>query len=623
MSASLSTSDKGKARAIDTNDHPSIRLVKPRPIPSASLLNIEYPGILSNDAVSSASSSSSSNLPQSSLERALSTLHPSALPPLTSSPLEALNWLSRIPNEGLKVVECRLGGFASNDSHNTDQVYKAPLIGEAVPTHNVVVRIVKRTWRQKKRKRASTPAHQAQVDDMMLDPALFTDEPRQPNGHDQADRYTGRVKKEYCVEVLGLATNTVRFRSMADFAFQPEIANGTQLDPVMALHKALATMDLKSLQTFTVPEQLEDYQLAASTPGGLPKSNLHMVPPAFFSRIDVPFHYAFQQTPYSELRTVPIPPHSRSNRVSFAHALARAHLPPGQMQRFVNRVRLSNITPQPFRVGRDSKVPTQPQKDVVKIEHRCDPRIVARLRQLLQQRPMWSRVAIKNQLTEDEVNELNGSNEKVYYALSGYSMVGGPWRDTMVRFGYDVRADMASRVYQRVFLRGTGARLRTPGKGDEDQDDDDQVARSSVVPVLHERTRTTHLFDGTTLHRNVGNFQLCDVQDPLIAPYISRLNDADLPHAERIGTPWLREHWDAETGWYTRRAIDLIRALITARFKALAETGKPLESGALDGIVARIRHKWREEDAISVGEGASLQRNDAHQTSVHGEPSLV
>lgn len=668
--APAASKDKGKARAIDpvpnsNNDSPAIRLVKPQPIPSTSLLNIEYPGILGDDAGPSSSSS------YSSLDRALSTLHPSALPPLTSSAIEGLNFLSRIPNEGLRIVECRLGGFppqtgSSNDG-NIDQVYKAPLIGEAVPTHNIVIRIVKRTWRQKKRKRASSasPAQgangSAQVDDMVLDPALFEDgnaangesQPQQANGHDEHNdkrsRYTGRVKKEYCVEVLGMATNTVRFRSMADFAFQPSISTSSaastdatqQLDPVMALHKALATMDLKAFQNFRIPEQLEDYQVSDSATSAPPRSNLHMVPPAFFSRMDVPFNYNFQQTPYSELRTVPVPAHLTKTGISFAHALRRDNVPPGQMQRFVNRVRLSNITPQPFRVGRDAKVPTKPLQDVIRIEHRCDPKILARLRELLVERPMWSRVALKNQLNEAELKEVSGNNEKVYYALVGYSMVGGPWRDTMVRFGYDVRKDHSSRIYQRIFLRGAPA-LREQsqrvaalspaagpaegegeGEAEEGEDDADETsaARSSVVPLpASERSRNTHLFDGTTLHRHVGNFQLCDINDPLIQPWIWRANDADLPASgppiagetqsaalQPIGTPWLRSTWDAETGWYTKRALELIRALLAARFKALTDTGRPLEEAAVEAIVSRIRQKWREEDAPPevAGEGAA------------------
>ncbi|CBQ72936.1 conserved hypothetical protein [Sporisorium reilianum SRZ2] len=648
MTPPTPAADKGKARAIDpvatsNDDPPASRLVKPQPIPSTSLLNIEYPGILEDDAGPSCSSS------YSSLDRALSTLHPSALPPLTSSALEGLNFLSRIPNEGLKVVECRLGGFASHNASeegkeagssggSIDQVYKAPLIGEAVPTHNIVVRIVKRTWRQKKRKRASSasPApdadSMAQADDMVLDPALFAEDGEQqqrPNGHDEHEhkrsRYTGRVKKEYCVEVLGLATHTVRFRSMADFAFQPDVTSSTanQLDPVMALHRALATMDLKAFQNLRIPEQLEDYQLPH--PGSAPpKSNLHMVPPAFFSRMDVPFNYNFQQTPYSELRTVATPPHLTHTATPFAHALAHPTLPATQTQRFVNRVRLSNITPQPFRVGRDARVPTRPLPDVVRIEHRCDARILARLRALLAERPMWSRVALKNSLSDAELKEVSGSNEKVYYALVGYSMVGGPWRDTVVRFGYDVRRERESRVYQRIFLRGAPAlreaRAAPPLEGDGEDDDDEAAARSSVVPLPADRTRTTHLFDGTTLHRHVGNFQLCDIHDPLIQPYIWRTNDDDPPASAAdtpIGTPWLRATWDAETGWYTRRALELIRALLAARFKALADTGVPLGREAVEAIVSRVGLKWSEEDAAPVG--AQAQAGEA----AHGAQSGI
>lgn len=641
-----SSAAKGKARAIDpdvsqgneqangsnglpasqhANGRPSTRTVKPQPIPAATLLNIEYPGILVEDPSPSVASSSS----YTSLDRALSTLHPSALPPLTSSPYEALNFLSKIPNEGLRVVECRLGGFPdSSNSVSTssiDEVYRSPLIGEAVPTHNIVIRVVKRTWRQKKRKRPPSPTPPGNGNDIVLDPALLAEtDPSHvcpANGHATAqkeqDRCTGRVKKEYRVEVLGMATHTVRFRSMADFAFQPQVSassSSTQLDPVMALHKALATMDLEVFQNFRIPAQLEDYQLPQPN-GEPPKSNLHMVPPAFFSRMDVPFNYAFQQTPYSELRTVPTPPHLTKTPTSktFSMALHRPDIPAGQMQRFVNRVRLTGITPQPFRVGsRDVKVPTKPQADVEKIRHRCDPTVLTRLRELMEERPVWSRVALKNQLSDTELKELQGNNEKVYYALVGYAMVGGPWRDTVVRFGYDVREDRSSRIYQRLFLRGGPAgretrlsaqgsdkRVAEDGPEEDDAEEEHAAARSTVVPIAPtKRSKVTHLFDGETLHRNVGNFHLCDIHDPLIKPFIDL---ADRPYGDALvekveGIEWVRETFDPETGWYTRRALELIRALVGARFKALTDTGRPLREEAVAAIVERLRGRWMEED---------------------------
>ncbi|GAC94089.1 hypothetical protein PHSY_001658 [Pseudozyma hubeiensis SY62] len=641
----MSSFDKGKARAasphINTTDHPAVQTVQPHPIPSTTLLNIEYPGILSPDAGPSNPSS------YRSLERALSTLHPSTLPPFTSTPHEALTFLSRIPNEGLKTVECRLGGFGSTATSvyddGIDEMFRTPLMGEVVPTHNVVVRVVKRVWRQKRRRRSESPARQdggvaQDREDMALDPALFgdgdaaaldgqaqrVDAQDQPNG--KRSRYTGRVKKEYCVEVLGMATKTVRFRAMADFAFQPTLTAtspsnldaSSQLDPVTSLHKALATMDFAALQNFRVPEQLEDYH-SSTTP---PRSNLHMLPPFFFSRAEIPHNYHFSQTPYSELRTVATPPHlAKLSTKSFAHILAHPSAD-GSMQRFVNRVRLPNITPQQYRVGSNSLIPTGPLTDVLRIEHRCDRTILAKLEGLLEERPIWSRVALKNQFVGKERVELDGNSEKVYYALCGYAMVGGPWRDTIVRWGYDVREDVGCRVFQRVFLRGgargEGGRETRLGKESRAVEEDEQEA--AVVPNGDARSspletkKSTHLFDGTTLHRHVGNFQLCDIHDPLIQPYIHQTDDAQIQ--------WLRREMDPETGWYTRRALDLIRALVAARFKALADTRRPLEKSALDEIVQRMRGKWREEDEVAR-EVETCTQQDAQQGRMDVDPDLV
>ncbi|PWZ02336.1 hypothetical protein BCV70DRAFT_198620 [Testicularia cyperi] len=750
--------------------------VWPQSIPSTALLNIEYPGIISNDDASDVQPGNThagpSSRAYSPLDRALSSLHPSPLPPATSTPHNALSFLSRIHNDGMRIVECRLGSYAQppllasqeesdpagNDCssrHRARQVdsafedlYRSPVIGETVDTHNIVIRIVKRTWRQKRRAKSTSPSshqHSNPVvlpDDELIDPAL--DPALDPSLKDsmdidtsqqsgpptqsklQTDRYTGRIKREYRVEVVGVATKTVRFRSMADFAYQPDTSapppssasdsasastsSASTLDPVMALHGALATMDLEYFKQFQIPEQKEDYQVAG--PDGKLYSNVGMIPPAFFSRQDIPFTYGFQQTPYSEIRTVPRPPHMSKLLQPMASWTTpipdpkdrhngEAHVKDvvlgSQMQRYVNKVRLSNIAPQPFRLGRDTTVPVHPLPEVLRIEGRCEPEILSTLREILDQRPVWSRMAFKNQLSPQQLQLIEGTNGKVYFALVGYAMVGGPWRDTIVRFGYDARHSRESRFYQRLFLRSAGnpssassAATRTRDRladatadispsRDGSQDPDGEARDSSataatsstsriqIPKTLGNRTRSTaqprdaktapvneidesrgkhsHVFDGTTLNRTIGNFQLCDITDPLIRPFIDRRNDDDdddesdihtLNHVDSVengdesneqsrprphraqehwGIEWLRADCDPETGWYTRRALDLIRALVAARFKSLAETSTPLAAHHLDNIVLRFRRKWAEEDAASANANADTDSVDPALTS--------
>ena len=650
--------DKGKGKQLE--------YAKVVPVPNVHLLTVEYPGIIA-DAPPILHPGE-----YSPLDKALSTFHPSSLPPHTSSPHSGLQYLANIHRHDLKVVECRLGSFASpphasssttsttSTSTNADihDMYRSPLIGQAVNTQNLVIRVNKRVWKKKRRKK---PDDHGVIDES------------------QPTEYTGDVRKEYTIQVVGVADKTLRFRSMADFAFKPDLTPGRAqaqapapapadadamhvdteasspsqselaLDPVIQLHSALARMDLQALKRWQAPEQLEDYEVLVDDGKGAKtkRSNLRMLPPAFFSRADVPFSYNMQQTPYSELRTVPRPPHM-AKPLDPARTLTTSAATDTHMQRFVNRVRLTNIAPQPFRLGKDADVPTQPSVEVLRIENRCDPRVLSRLREILERRPIWSRLAFKSQLTPKEIYELEGTNAKVYFALVGYSMVGGPWRDTIVRFGYDTRTQVESRVYQRIFLRSkrdwigagdTDAAVPAPaaaaaaggGGGEAGHDVATEsggagtghmhlrksypTSRRPTVPVpvpdesstspadlaevrgtqLAQSHRNVHKFDGRTLNRSIGNFQLCDIEDDMIRPYIVRTNED--PDHEGLGITWLRDVCDDETGWYTRRALDLIRQLVAARFKSLMDKGTPLGHEAVQDIVRRTKAKWAEEDA--------------------------
>ncbi len=120
----------------------------------------------------------------------------------------------------------------------------------------------------------------------------------------------------------------------------------------MSLHKALATMTLQ-LSSLRVPEQLQDYLLP--TPMALSRAT-YTWSARLLQRMDVPFQYNFQQTPYSELQLVPTSPHLTRppGSVSFAHVCdafaARADATFRQPRTAIH------VTPQPFRVGRDTKV---------------------------------------------------------------------------------------------------------------------------------------------------------------------------------------------------------------------------------------------------------------------------
>lgn len=306
-------------RASHTNAGPALAPIQE--LPRTTFLHLEYPGIVD------------STVP--ALHTALGTLSPN-LPPYANVG-SALAHLGRLVSHNGQVVECRLGmgaGGGSVAERTTTEIYRHPLVGVLVNTHDIVAVVRRRVWRKKRK--ASSAA---------------------PDGT-STETSTGQAQeefKEYSIEALGLAKLTARWRKMADFAYEPDLAGPGQeqeeplldvpaalrkksptpsptpvveagqdevmanaddseasaalemAEPVppvakrevergglLAIHDAMARMDVASLRSFVMPEEKEDYQIGVVdevTGEKSMRSNLRLPPPPRFSSIEIPVHY--------------------------------------------------------------------------------------------------------------------------------------------------------------------------------------------------------------------------------------------------------------------------------------------------------------------------------------------
>ena len=130
-----------------------------------------------------------------------------------------------------------------------------------------------------------------------------------------------------------------------------------------------------------------------------------------------------------------------------------------------------------------TKVPTKPPPNVEEVRNQFDQTLIRQLeevgalspqsyarpatdvfllRKLFQTRPVWTRAALLNQFTAAQAREIHkyvpmlslcpttpsrtiATSSKVFLPLTCYVFGDGPWRDTMVRFGYDPRQDPQAR----------------------------------------------------------------------------------------------------------------------------------------------------------------------------------
>lgn len=312
QSADLGRSEHGAGPSSSSSQ---IRYAPTKQIPRASFFAIEYPGILAeSSSTPSAQTQDGIGEPASvrsetSLDRALVTLAPQPAPYGTSA--SALAHIGTLVSHESKVLECRLPGHPLESSQS--QLYRHPLLGDVVDTHNLVCRIRKRRW---KRKRATAEDGSGASGGGTLQgkgkgradaeaPGLRTGEV----GQGAKGTTKPQEAREYTIEVLGVARKTARFRSMADYAFLPDVAPSApesgsasqpspsapiSPSPSIDLHSAMLRMDVSALRAFCFPRETEEYEIekpSDSAEAETKISALRLIPPPFFSRTGQPFHY--------------------------------------------------------------------------------------------------------------------------------------------------------------------------------------------------------------------------------------------------------------------------------------------------------------------------------------------
>ncbi|KAI0637731.1 RNA polymerase III transcription factor IIIC subunit-domain-containing protein [Trametes polyzona] len=391
--------------------------------------------------------------------------------------------------------------------------YAHPVPGEIVPTSNIVLKVVKRKRKIKE---------------------------------GEAGPIDGAVG-EYTVEAVGVIPKTARFRSMADFQYQPDMS-----DPLAHLRKAMDTMDVDGILRYHIPPEDENYTVTeadpsamdidpqllgegeAATSGTDPKirSNLRLFPPPLFSRQCVPQNYNYKANTAS-IQTIVVDEDTGEEK-----------------KRLINRTRWKGFGP--IAISYDHKgVPDKPSQTVEEQRGQADKKILTKLEKLFDERPVWTRAAIFNQFTPMEMRDI--INSKYLLPLVSYVFEDGPWRDTYVRLGYDPRQDPEARFYQRLYFRNINHPISRPSVVSRRQEQRNEFAQTRFSGV---DDRRSHIFDGTTVTSETAAFQLCDITDPMLKEMIE---DEDA----------LRETCNERDGWYTTHALERIKTVLRHKFFSL------------------------------------------------------
>ena len=165
------------------------------------------------------------------------------------------------------------------------------------------------------------------------------------------------------------------------------------------------------------------------------------------------------------------------------------------------------------------QVPTGLAPDVPPIET-CTPamqRLIAIGRELLLNRPIFTRRALINSIPGNEWETVGTNAGKYMYQYMGYMFSSGPWRDAVVRFGVDPRKDPKYRIYQTMMFM----------LEKEPKDSRAKYVRTKNDPVVvinAAKKKNSHIFDGKNVTLDGKVWQVCDITDPFLKDLLGTSN---------------------------------------------------------------------------------------------------
>lgn len=168
-------------------------------------------------------------------------------------------------------------------------------------------------------------------------------------------------------------------------------------------------------------------------------------------------------------------------------------------------------------------VPARPVEDLppLAVLEPAMRRLIESARLLFDERPIWTRRALHNRVSAEDLKVVGSNSAKYMYQYLGYLFDSGPWRDAIIKFGVDPRKDPSLRSYQTMMFM-------------LDKDDiDKKKQKASKLPRFGSSKltqRDTHIFDGKTVSLDGKVWQVCDITDPLLSAILSTIDIRDECH---------------------------------------------------------------------------------------------
>ena len=233
------------------------------------------------------------------------------------------------------------------------------------------------------------------------------------------------------------------------------------------------------------------------------KPNTELIPPPKWSHVTIPFNYSYKQNP-----------------------AVKQHIDAHGNVTLLNTADIPKYANQPV-TWDVSTVPTGPVVDLPP-EGSLEPplqRLIEAARQLIEQRPIWTRRAFHNNLPAADWAKVGAHGARFVYQYVGYMFGSGPWGNAIVKFGVDPRSDPSFSIYQTMMfmLESEPGDSRLNKLRERRTEKDANRATNALI-------KNSHFFDGKNVSLDGKVWQICDITDPLLNTILSSAPLRDTCH---------------------------------------------------------------------------------------------
>ncbi|KAF9885883.1 General transcription factor 3C polypeptide 5 [Aspergillus nanangensis] len=179
--------------------------------------------------------------------------------------------------------------------------------------------------------------------------------------------------------------------------------------------------------------------------------------------------------------------------------------------------------------------------------------IVDYIDEYMQHRPVATRRVLRSVLGHRDQYDIENA-----LPHCGYMFSSGPWKNALIRFGFDPRASTENRVYQTLSFT-----MEFDPIIESDNHDWAEKGEYAFPQFLEGEDNVAHVFNGKKFVPNGHTWQICDITDPLLRNIIS--------------TNELRSEFSSQDGFFWNGTMAKLEVVMQDKLVVIRDGGIPTD----------------------------------------------